>query len=152
VRKASRLVDRHGAGRVVAVIEVVSPGNKDSRHALRSFVEKVIALLGRGVQLLHVDPFPPSPRDPQGLHKAIRDELQQEPFELPADRPLTLAAYSGGPTLAAFVQPVGVGEELPDMPLFLEPDAWLPVPLAATYSASWDAFPAVLKPLLTVSP
>jgi hypothetical protein len=39
-RRADRVVIRHGRGRVVAIIEIVSPGNKDSRHAIRSFVEK----------------------------------------------------------------------------------------------------------------
>ena len=37
-RKANRVVIHHGLGRVVAVIEIVSPGNKDSRHALHAFV------------------------------------------------------------------------------------------------------------------
>jgi len=31
---------RHGRGRVVAIIELVPPGYKDSRHAIRSFAEK----------------------------------------------------------------------------------------------------------------
>jgi hypothetical protein len=31
---------RHGRGKVVAIIEIVSPGNKESRNAIRSFVEK----------------------------------------------------------------------------------------------------------------
>jgi hypothetical protein len=36
-RRANRLAIRHGLGRVVAMIEVVSPGNKDSKHAIASF-------------------------------------------------------------------------------------------------------------------
>src|SRR5438094_6397875 len=39
-RRADRVVIRHGRGRVVAIIEIVSPGNKASRNAIRSFVEK----------------------------------------------------------------------------------------------------------------
>ena len=50
--KANRVVIRHSLGRVVAVIELVSPGNKDSRHALRSFVEKAVDLLYDNVNLL----------------------------------------------------------------------------------------------------
>ena len=63
--------DQHSLGHVVAVIEIVSPGNKSSQHALRSFVEKSYNLLSNGVNLLVVDLFPPSRRDPQGIHKAI---------------------------------------------------------------------------------
>src|SRR3954452_10175572 len=37
-KRADRVVIRHGRGRVVAIVEILSPGNKDSRHAIRSFV------------------------------------------------------------------------------------------------------------------
>src|ERR1700678_3488917 len=36
-KRADRVVIRHGRGRVVAIIEIMSPGNKESRHAIRSF-------------------------------------------------------------------------------------------------------------------
>lgn len=61
-RRADRVVIRHGRGQVVAIIEVVSPGNKDSRNALRMFVEKAADILNQGVHLLVVDLFPPTPR------------------------------------------------------------------------------------------
>src|ERR1041385_2100598 len=89
-RKANRISVRHPLGQVVAIIEVVSPGNKDSRNSLRSFVEKAVAFLRNGIHLLIVDLFPPSDRDPQGIHKAIWDEIEVHPFELPADKPLTV--------------------------------------------------------------
>jgi hypothetical protein len=57
--------------RIVAVIEVVSPGNQNSRHGLRSFAEKVAELLRGGIHMLIADLFPPGPRDPQGIHKAV---------------------------------------------------------------------------------
>jgi hypothetical protein len=148
-RKANRVTIRHRHGRVIAVIEIVSPGNKSSRDALRAFVEKLTDLLRQGIHLLVVDLFPPGPRDPQGIHKAIWDELQEEPFELPADKPLTVVSYSAGPVTVAYVEPVAVGDELPAMPLFLEPEAYVPAPLEATYQTAWAVFPAVLKDLLT---
>src|SRR6202034_3515189 len=83
VAKANRIAIRHRLGKVVAVIEIVSPGNKNRRHALRSFVEKAYELLRKEISLRVVDLFPPWRRDPQGMHKAIWDELQEEPFELP---------------------------------------------------------------------
>src|SRR5262245_7004090 len=64
-KRADRVVIRHGRGKVVAIIEIVSPGNKESRHAIRSFVEKAADILNQGVHLLVVDLFPPTPRDPQ---------------------------------------------------------------------------------------
>ncbi len=55
---------KHRLGRVVAVIEIVSPENKSSVRAPRAFVEKAYRWLDRGIHLLVVDWFPPSPRLP----------------------------------------------------------------------------------------
>ena len=48
-----------------AVIEIVSPGNKDGTNGLKTFVRKAGKLLRRGVHLLIIDLFPPSVRDRQ---------------------------------------------------------------------------------------
>ena len=98
-----------------------------------------------------VDLFPPSKRDPQGIHKAIWDEFEEEDLELPRDKPLTLASYDAGSDYVAYVEFVAVGDALPDMPLFLKPDIYVQAPLEPTYQAAWDAFPAALKGLLDTS-
>lgn len=144
-RKADRVTVRHPDGDVVAVIEIVSPGNKDSKHAIRSFVRKAVEFLHAGVHLLIVDLFPPSKRDPLGVHKLIWDRIKDEPFDLPPAQPLTLAAYSAGGVITAYVDNVGVGDKLPDMPIFLTPDRYIPCPLETTYQATWDVFPKALK-------
>ena len=146
--KANRVVVRHALGKVVAVIELVSPGNKGSRHALRSFVEKTVDLLYDNINLLVIDPFPPTPRDPQGIHKAIWDEITDEPFELPDDRKLTLVAYQAAPIKTAFVEPYAVGACLPDMPLFLHNDFYVNVPLEATYMDTWNGLPQLLRDVI----
>src|SRR5437773_128802 len=47
---------RHVSGdRIVAMVEIVSPGNKAARSAMRAFVEKAAALLDRRIQLLILD-------------------------------------------------------------------------------------------------
>jgi hypothetical protein len=147
--KAKAVAIRHASDhRVVAVLEIVSPGNKNNRHGLRSFVDKAVELLRGGIHLLIVDLFPPSPRDPQGIHKAIWDEYQDSTFALPAGRSLTLASYIGGPCPETFVEPTAVGAALPDMPLFLTPDVYVPVPLEATYQSAWEAVPSFWRNVL----
>jgi len=146
--KANRITIRHPLGQVVAVVEIVSPGNKESRHALRSFVEKSVGFIEQGINLLVIDLFPPTPRDPQGIHKAIWDEIREETFELPADKPLTLVSYSAGPTKTAYIEPVAVGDELPSMPLYLAPGQYVPAPLEPTYMTTWSACPQPMKELL----
>ena len=143
--RANRIVVRHHLGRIVSVIEIVSPGNKDSRAALRDFVEKTIDLLRAGIHVLIVDLFPPTPRDPCGIHKAIWDEIEEEEFTFPEGKDRILASYETEGQRAAYVEPVAVGDELPDMPLFLTNALHIRVPLELTYRATWDASPAELR-------
>jgi hypothetical protein len=147
-RKADQIAVRHRHGNVVAIVEIVSPGNKASQNELRAFVQKSAGLIRQGVHLLVIDLFPPSKRDPQGIHKAIWDEFSEEDFELSADKPLILAAYDAGPPHVAYVEPFAVGDKLPDMPLFLKPEYYIPTPLEGTYQTTWKVFPAALKGLL----
>jgi hypothetical protein len=141
-RKKSSIVVRHVSGdRIVAMLEVVSPGNKASRHALRVFVDKACELLEHRIHLLFVDPFPPGPRDPNGVHAAIWAEVQDEPFVLPKDKPLTLASYECGLTTRAHSECFDVGDPLPDRPLFLEPEGHILVPLESTYQTAFAGLP-----------
>lgn len=145
-RKANRIIIRHRQGRVVAFLEIVSPGNKSSTHALRAFIGKAVEFLQNGIHLLVVDLFPPTPRDPGGLHQAIWNELSQEPFAAaPPDKPLVVAAFYAAEEITAYVEPLAVGDRLPDAPLFLEPGLYVNVPLEMTYQQSWAVMPPVLQ-------
>jgi hypothetical protein len=146
--RASRIAIHHPLGEVVSVVEIVSPGNKGSRHALRSFVDKAVSFLDQGIHLLVVDLLPPTSRDPQGIHKAIWDEIHEEPFELPADKSLTVVSYDAGWIKTAYVEPLAVGDPLPEAPLFLAPGRYVPVPLEFTYQATWSNCPAPLRDLV----
>jgi len=147
-RRANRIVIRHSLGRVVCVMEIVSPGNKSGQAALARFVRKTVDFLEAGVHVLVVDLFPPSPRDPQGIHKAIWDEIDEQPFELPPEKRLTLAAYVAGEVKTAYVHPIGVGDVLPDMPAWLDEDSYVPVPLETTYQTTWESCPADMREVI----
>lgn len=140
--KAKAVTIRHASDhRVVAVVEIVSPGNKSSRQSVRQFVEKAEELLRAAIHLLIIDLFSPTARDPQGIHRAIWDQFLDSDFVLPPDKPLTLAAYIGGPIPETFVNVTAVGLALPDMPLFLTQEEYVPLPLESTYQLAWEAVP-----------
>jgi hypothetical protein len=152
-RKKSSVVVRHVSGdRMVAIIEIVSPGNKGNRHAFRAFVDKACELLEARIHLLILDPFPPGRRDPDGVQAAIWAEVQDEPFRLPADKPLMLVAYECGLTTRAYIEPVAVGDPLPSMPLFLEPDGCVEVPLEVTYQTAFEVLPSRWRTVLESHP
>lgn len=147
--RANQLAVRHPDGSLVAIIEIVSLGNKDSHRAVDQLARMVVRYLFNGVHVLVIDLFPPNNRNPQGIHKEIWDRLHDEPYEQPADKPLTLAAYSSGDEIEGHIEPVAVGDTLMDMPIFLQPDRYVLCPLETTYLSSWNAFPNALKePLL----
>ncbi len=148
-KRANRVAIRHGRGRVVAILEIVSPGNKSSDHALSSFVRKAADIIDQGVHLMVVDLFPPSVRDPQGIHQAICEEIGEGPYQQPADKPLTVASYLAGEIPTAYVEPVGVGDALPSLALFLSEEEYVPAPLESTYQEAWDVYPEMLKEIMT---
>ena len=132
-------VHAHESGdRVASLIEIVSPGNKSGRVAIQDFIDKATSFIEHGIHLLVLDLFPPTNRDPQGLHPLIWSPIQKTAFKLPKDKPLTLASYNSGPLPEAFVEPVAVGDRLPKMPLFLTPDEYVNVPLEQSYLAAWN--------------
>ena len=60
--KANAIVIRHISHHdVIALVEIVSPGNKSSRHGLRAFVEKAGSFLRTGIHLVDSRFIPPGP-------------------------------------------------------------------------------------------
>jgi hypothetical protein len=151
-RKANRICVYHPLDEVVAVIEIVSPGNKDSKNALRSFVDKAVSLLRNGIHLLIVDLFPPTERDPHGIHKAIWSEFLDEPFVFEEGQSRILVSYQAGEDYVAYVEPLAVSDAMPAMPLFLEGDEHVRVPLEETYQATWEACPEPIRVLVERPP
>jgi Protein of unknown function (DUF4058) len=144
------LVIRHKSGnQVVAMIEIVSPGNKKTRQQLGRFVRKAVKVVSAGVHLLVVDPFPPGKWDRQGIHGAIWAELSGEDYQQPGGRPLTLASYAAGPTNTAYVQTFAVGQPLVEMPLFLTDERYVKVDLETAYQGAWDGTPDEVREQLS---
>lgn len=151
-RAQRTVVIRHTSDdRIVAMIEVLSSGNKSSRHAIRTFLDKAVAALDGGVLLLLVDVHPPGPRDPQGIHGALLNEIGTEDYVLNGACPLTVAAYIGGAVVDAFVAHFAVGEPIPQMPLFLTRENYVRVPLEAAYLAAWEDVPPRYQEVLLAS-
>lgn len=148
-----RITIRHTSGdEVVAVIEVVSPGNKSSKRRFDAFVSKAFELSSQHIHLLLLDLFPPTPRDPRGIHPEIWAAMagdDSDDFQLPPEQQLTLAAYDCDVEIQAYVEPVGCGGELPDMPLFLTHRRYVNVPLAESYANAFDAVPERWRAELT---
>jgi hypothetical protein len=141
-RKQKLIAVRHASGdRIVAVIEIVSEGNKSSKHAIDSFVNKAIQFLELDLHLLILDLHPPGRCAPDGIHGALWEEIAGENYHAPPGKPLALVSYRSSLSIRAFVEPVAVGDLLPSMRLFIEPQAHILVPLEQTYQSAFAAVP-----------
>jgi hypothetical protein len=74
--------------------------------------------------------------------------MDEAPYDLPAGEPLTAAAYAAGPPVEAYLEHFTVGGKLPDMPLFLSPGRYVPVPLEETYQTAYRGVPAYWRDVI----
>jgi hypothetical protein len=143
------LVVRHVTGdRVVAIVEIVSPGNKREAAELGALVEKTVASLAKGIHVALVDLHPPGPFDPNGLHNVVWQELGQKPTEFFPDRPLAVVSYAASKDVKAYIEPLAVGDTLPSIPLFLSARERVSLPLESSYRKAVAKLPAHLRRVL----
>ena len=122
--------------RLVAVIELVSPRNKDRPEARRAFAAKSAAYLQRGVGLVVLDVV-------TGGHFNLHDALVQllgvdSLFLMPADSWLYAASYrpvsrAGQDVIDVWPIALAVGEPLPRLPLALRSSHAIQLDLDAAY-------------------
>ncbi len=147
--KASRVVVRYRLGRVVAFIEIVSPGNKHDDNSLEDFCDKIVEAIRGRVHVLVVDLFSPTRRDPFGIHQAIWDHFEDdEPLEAAPPQNRFFASYDADGVNTAYIETLGIGDSLPAMPLFIAPGAHIPVPLEDTYTQACAGTPKSVRLLV----
>jgi hypothetical protein len=139
---ADRVAIYHANGdRIVAYIEIVSPGNKHSPLEVDKFVDKCNDALKRGIHLLIIDILPPGKHAPNGIHVALWNYRYPECHGITAEEPLGLSSYRVDDVPHAYFQPLAVGQPLPDMPVFLTPLHYVNVPLEQTYTETYRGVP-----------
>ena len=102
-RRKNHIAVRHASGdALVAVVEIVSPGDKSSRTGLRSFVEKMAKFLERQIHLVILDVLLPTPRDPRGIEdcdspRGLTAAKRQPAFNssLYTYWPISMASHNG---------------------------------------------------------
>lgn len=123
--------------RLVAVVELVSPGNKDRDGARRGFAAKCVAYLQRGIGLIVADIV--TARRANLHNEVIRLLGTGEQYLLPEEASLYSVAYRParrGKENQIDLWPVGlaVGGTLPLLPLALRGTRAVPVDLEKTYT------------------
>jgi hypothetical protein len=144
------IVIRHASGnRILALLEILSPGNKSSEYSFEQFIDKVATFLMQGYHVLVVDLHRSGNFDPTGVHGALWRELGGKPYEPPDGKTRTLGSYTGWPQITAYVEPLAIGDPLVTMPLFIEQTHYVNVPLAESYDQVFAALPKQVREMLT---
>jgi hypothetical protein len=130
------VLDERDDARLVAVIELVSPRNKDRLAARRGFAAKCLAYLQRGIGVIMVDVVTARRAN---LHNELISLLQLEPsFAMSDEATLYAAAYrpvrrGASDEIDVWPAELAVGEPLPQLPLALRGNGVVPVDLEAAY-------------------
>jgi hypothetical protein len=132
-----QVIDQLDDARLVAVVELVSPRNKDRVEARRGFAAKCAAYLQRGVGVIIVDIV-------TARHANLHNELVRlfdlgEPFLMPAEAQPYAVAYrpvrrGESDQIDLWPATLAVGGALPTLPLGLRGGRPVPVDLEATYT------------------
>src|ERR1043165_2830461 len=146
VNRQNSIIIRHATDdRIVAVLEIVSRGNKWGKANLESFMEKAHGCLDHRIHFTYVDVHPPGQFDPYGIHGALCLENGDDPPAIPSGKTLSAAGYEAADIVSAYVNPFGVGDIIPVTPLYLRSKYYVMLPFEETYIAPFASFPQRLR-------
>ena len=140
--KRRTLTIRHATNdRIVALLEIVSPGNKDRLQSVQQFCDKAVTSLKSGYHLVVIDLFPPRPSDPAGMTSAVWEDVGGRRLAFPANQTLSAASFRVAGRIQSDAEAFAVGDTVPELPLFYDPDWYVNLPLESTYAAAYDGVP-----------
>jgi hypothetical protein len=143
-----RVLSTDTGPKLVAAIELISPGNKDRQAERRAFAVKCASYLSQGISVIIVDI---ATNRRANLHNEVLQVMEAaDGMRLPPETSLYAVAYrplrrGKGDEIDVWRSPLALGQPLPTLPLGLRADLVVPVDFEATYAE------ACLRKRLTVS-
>lgn len=131
--------EARGSRRLVAVVEIVSPANKDHPRHRRAFVTKCEALLRSRVSVAIIDVVTDRHAN---LYADLLDILGQTPAGDVGSLSATVCRFrerEEGLRFETWENTLVVGDPLPTLPLWLTDDFAVPLDLERTYEATCQA-------------
>jgi Protein of unknown function (DUF4058) len=147
-RRSTVAVRVVGTHRLVALVEIASASNKDRAESVTAYVNKAKSALEHRVNVVHLDLLPPTKFTPAGLGGAIWSALEGDDYPFSPDRPLAADSFQSGDVIELYANPMAVGGELPDLPLFLGEERYIELPLASTYLTAFQSIASSDRALL----
>jgi len=132
-----RVLSTETGPKLVAAIELISPGNKDRPAERKAFATKCASYLYQGISVIIVDIVT---NRRANLHNEILRVMEAaDILPLPAELSLYAVAYrplrrGQGDEIDVWRSPLALGQALPTLPLGLRADLVIPVDFEATYA------------------
>jgi hypothetical protein len=132
-----RILCTDAGPKLVAAIELISPGNKDRARERRAFAAKCASYLSQGISLIIVDIV--TKRRANLHHEILRVMKAGDASHLAPKVSLYAVAYrplrrDGKDEIDLWRSHLALGQPLPELPLGLRADLAIPVDLEATYA------------------
>jgi hypothetical protein len=135
----AQIYKQEGGWKLVAAVELVSPANKDRPTHRRAFATKVASYLQQGVSVVTVDVVTERQAN---LHADLVELLHlPDDFDWQSQTGLCAVVYrvvrvKEQERLDVWPYQLAVGEALPTVPLWLEPNLAVPLELELTYTST----------------
>lgn len=132
-----RILSTETGPKLVAAIELISPGNKDRATERRAFAVKCASYLYQGISLIIIDVVT---HRRANLHNEMLNVMQaSESTHLPGDGSLYAVAYQplrrdGQDEINIWHSQLSLGQPLPTLPLGLRAELTIPVDFESTYA------------------
>ncbi len=132
-----RVLSTDTGPKLVAAIELISPGNKDRPAERTAFATKCASYLYQGISVIIVDIV--TNRRANLHNEILRVMAAGNHLQLPAEANLYAVAYqplrrSTGDGIDIWRRPLALAQALPTLPLGLRADLVIPVDFEATYA------------------
>jgi len=142
---AKDITIRTASGKIVSVIEVTSPGNKNASTKVNTYVANSVSYIKHGLNYLLIDALPPT-KFVSNLHNALVVVLDGASLEVPEQKPYYAMSYwvkikSGDVLIEVYPTWFGLGERLPTVPLFLIDDLRMGLELEPTFMDAFNNLP-----------
>jgi len=142
---AKDLTIRTPSGKIVSVIELTSPGNKDAQKKAVAYAINAVSYLQRGINYLVIDVLP-STNFVDTFHNLIADLLEGNRLTPPEGKPFYIISYgvrivSGDVRIDGYPYWLKLGETLPRISLFLIDDLHIEVDLESTFMEAVERLP-----------
>ena len=135
--------EEHDGARLAAVVELVSPSNKDRPSEREAFVAKCVTYLKRGIGLVVIDVVTERHAN---LHNELMEAIGGENPQLMPDTPIYVSGYrpvhrraTRANEIEVWPYAAAIGRPVPAVPLGLRGGPVVLLDLEATYTAAIDA-------------